>query len=334
MPSARETPFTQTDPSLWKAGVTLSAEDGQKLGKTTLGRVPPSSEWWTVSRGAGFNGTQESNVQRVGYVNSFSAGGAWKDSSFANRGAASLRLCHPSLWVVGDVRDHGTLNRDQRVFTGDFTRTSLPGYRGFIPGKKSETVFGETFRVANAVSQEIRPPREGVAPRAVVPYLDEPQGLRSLRTIQSESDLRHSVVYGNRREELFALGHTAKTNMVKDHEIPPPMQRTFSTPQLCEAIPGYTGFVSGRVAEAAHLDWRKQQREHQCEAVPGTYGKAVAGWSKFVPGKVSETVHGSVGMANTFKSMQSRQYFQGYEADQPQYPAAASHLATVSPLAP
>lgn len=325
---------------LWKGpGVTLRFVDERRMGKSTLGKLPPEQGYWTISHGAGVNLPQESNVQRTMYPDQFTAGGAWKDSSFEKRGPRSERVCHPSLWPVpGDVRSIPTWNRHAEVPVGDFTRSALPGYRGYIPGKKAETVFGESFRVANAVSLEMRPPGMGkaqVVPEPPVPYVDLPLGTRSLRTIKSESDLKHSVFYADepRRSELLASGYTSLTNLHKDHEIPPAMTRTFSSPQLCEAIPGYTGFVHGRVAEAAHLDWRHPQRDMECTAIPNTYGSALSGWSKFVPGKVSETVHASNGMTNSFKSMQTRRYFEKHEAAVPQYPAAISDLARSAPLA-
>lgn len=39
-------------------------------------------------------------------------------------------------------------------------RDAIPGYRGYIPGKTSETVFGGTFTQANAAAHEMRPASE------------------------------------------------------------------------------------------------------------------------------------------------------------------------------
>merc|ERR1719215_1066169 len=36
-------------------------------------------------------------------------------------------------------------------------RDAMPGYRGFVPGKKAETVFGQTFMQANESSHGFRP---------------------------------------------------------------------------------------------------------------------------------------------------------------------------------
>jgi hypothetical protein len=310
----------------WKPGVTLREQDvvlsDTGLGRVTLGRVGPSGTTLTKTKGAGFNNTQESNVQRIMYPDNFTAGGSWKDSSFVKRGPASERVCHPSLWPVEDARTTDTVVRDTKVYVGDYRVTAIPGYRGYIPGRRAETVFGTPVRVSQAISAEMRMPQQKTEAEKPTPYVDEPQGLRPLRTCVSMTDMKHSVNYGGHREENFAKGYEAKTNIVKDHEIPPAMTRTFSSP--CDlgsrVFPGYQGYVPQRVPETAHLDWRTPQKAQDNQAVAPTYGSGVAGWSCFVPGRVAETTFGTTGMSNVYRSMATREYFDKYKPDMPQFP--------------
>jgi hypothetical protein len=318
-----------TDTS-WKPGVTIRRQDNADRfndtgdGRVTLGRIGPVEGTWTVTKGAGFNHTLESNVQRQKYPDNFNTGGSWKDSSFSKRGKASERVCHPSLWPVEHVRDHRMWVRDKLVEVGDYRRSGLPGYKGYIPGKKPETVFGETVRVANAVSAELTPVGTKTEVEGAVPYVDLPQGLRSLSTCLEwpGSGMKSSVNYGPDREAKLAQGYTSKSNLIKDHEIPPAIPRSFSSPCNLDAkaFPGYSGYVPQRTPEGAHLDWRTPQAAQVNEAVPNSYGRALAGWSPFVPGRVAETVYGNIGMANTWRSMATREYFDAYDAQKPQFP--------------
>jgi hypothetical protein len=328
--------------SSWKPGVTIRGQDladrfsNTGDGRVTLGLIGPVDGDWTVTRGAGFNHTLESNVQRQMYPDNFNCAGSWKDSSFAKRGRASERPCHPSLWPVDDVRNHRTWVRQKGVTVGDFRRSAIPGYKGYIPGKKAESVFGETVRVANAVATGLTPVGAKTEVETAVPYVDLTQGIRSFKTCldwplpgkQSPlyPDMNNSVNYGPDRDAKLAKGYTSNTNMVKDHEIPPAMTRSFSSPCSLDskAFPGYSGYIPQRLSEAAHLDWRTPQAAQVNDAVPNSYGRALAGWSPFVPGRVAETVHGHIGMANTWKSMATREYFDTYHAEKPQFPRGMS----------
>ncbi|KAF4672045.1 hypothetical protein FOL47_000985 [Perkinsus chesapeaki] len=209
----------------------------------------------TVSA-AGYRDEVDCKVRRSGYTHSYCFDGTWKPSSFianANCSPSSGEASHPSLWRVEDCRHIKAVPRDEAAPVGQYTRTALPGYRGYIPAKTSETVFGARFAEANNTASDQRDYYEVTAKAGKPAYAESAssvheavQGKKGLCEIVRGTDLRHSTNYGNARLTAQQLGLHSGTNLHKDHAVPPALQRSFSVP----GVPGYTGAVPGFKAES------------------------------------------------------------------------------------
>jgi len=62
---------------------------------------------------------------------------------------------HPSMWSKKEIHDSRVVVRP-KVTPGNPRRDPLPGYRGYIPSTKAETIFGSTLRVASQEAHAIR----------------------------------------------------------------------------------------------------------------------------------------------------------------------------------
>lgn len=183
---------------------------------------------------AGFRSDLDSKVTRCGYPNEYNHEG------------------HVSLWQLSAIRSPSQLAQNP-ISPISIRMDSIPGYTGFIPGKKSETVIQQTHAAAIRTASEMRPYQAGENPaKKFLTAWDRPSGRRPLQTILAASELRWSGSYAG------------ATTVVKDHEVPPPMRRSFSqivrtsveesptgdSPALAGiARPGYAGYIPGKKAE-------------------------------------------------------------------------------------
>jgi len=124
-------------------------------------------------RAAGFN-SNETKAVRIGDTRDHFFDGTWKPSPFAqlpndepinatlhwypDSNPKKRDACHPSLWSVEEIGGPPVISTEPAPgrIRHEFTRCAIPGYRGNIPGKKAETVFGNTCMVVNARSTDLR----------------------------------------------------------------------------------------------------------------------------------------------------------------------------------
>jgi hypothetical protein len=62
---------------------------------------------------------------------------------------------HPAMWSTDEIHDSRVVVRP-KVVPGNPRRDPIPGYRGYIPAVKAETIFGSTQRVATQEAHSIR----------------------------------------------------------------------------------------------------------------------------------------------------------------------------------
>jgi len=62
---------------------------------------------------------------------------------------------HPAMWSKSDIHNSRAVVRP-KVVPGNPRRDPIPGYRGYIPGVKAETIFGSTQRIATQEAHGIR----------------------------------------------------------------------------------------------------------------------------------------------------------------------------------
>jgi len=115
-------------------------------------------------RSAGF-AQRETKVRRCGDQSDYHSDGSCKPSSYLSRSddptlAWSTRHdAHPSLLLPANLHKDNRTRRDA-VPAGNHRVIATVGYRGYIPGKDAETVFGA---LTTAVNQECWKRREGQA---------------------------------------------------------------------------------------------------------------------------------------------------------------------------
>ncbi|KAF4652866.1 hypothetical protein FOZ61_009354 [Perkinsus olseni] len=266
---------------------------------------------------AGYRDEVDSKVRRSGYTHSYCFDGTWKPSSFISNAdctPSSGEVSHPSLWRVEDCRHIRAVCRDEAHRVGQRTRTALPGYRGYIPAKTSETVFGARFTEANNTAADQRNYQARVDRHTgeVDAAYESGQGKKGLSGILHDTDLKHSTNYGQAQRTAQQLGFHSGTNLLKDHRVPPGRPRSFSS----SGIPGYTGDIprfkaeshvpSSRVAAEPDHAGRKSL---QHSAVRHTvYGRAIPRYAGFIPGQTSETVFGRTFMRNHRTALRTRSY--------------------------
>jgi len=155
----------------------------------------------------------------------------------------------PETNLGGTTRRYGSVPVVQRVPQFDKPQISIPGYTGYIPGKRSECIVGGTFQRINSESRLIRavdrydhqdllktrmhpeaPPKR---PRSPIPR--DARGLRS----PAAGDQRESVIM---RSSDLPHGPGGP----EPHSIP-----------KC-AIPKYAGYIPGKSSENVYGDtWTK-----------------------------------------------------------------------------
>ncbi|KAF4699489.1 hypothetical protein FOZ63_007173, partial [Perkinsus olseni] len=261
-----------------------------------------------------------------GYTHSYCFDGTWKPSSFISNAdctPSSGEVSHPSLWRVEDCRHIQAVCRDEAHRVGQRTRTALPGYRGYIPAKASETVFGARFTEANNTAADQRNYQARVDRHTgeVDAAYESGQGKKGLSGILHDTDLKHSTNYGQAQRTAQQLGLHSGTNLLKDHRVPPGRPRSFSS----SGIPGYTGDIprfkaeshvpSSRVAAEPDHAGRKSL---QHSAVRHTlYGRAIPRYAGFIPGQTSETVFGKIFMRNHRTALRTRSYLMTHDSEAP-----------------
>lgn len=94
---------------------------------------------------------------------------------------------------------------------------NIPGYTGYIPGLKVETVYGSLREAVTDHCDKIRPYETKEFRLEPLTFKEPPQGKRAFGAILQHSNLKFSVDYGTES--------AGRKLPVKDHEVPPPIPR-------------------------------------------------------------------------------------------------------------
>ena len=238
---------------------------------------------------AGLRADVETRVTRTGYPGSFKFDG----SRFEDPIEVGSPSSHPALWNIEDVRDESVIVADNPVRIGDFRSNSTVGYTGFIPAKISENVVQKSTAESNLHSKNIRPYEAAPAGqrKGYETLHDKPSGRKSMTSILATTEMKHSNAYSRHIE-----GIPANLSLVKDHNVPDPIQKSF-TP-MGYAPRGYAGFVPDDLKVGPELGQLPQSE----------ISRAIAGYAGFIPGQQSESVFGATATRSIAKAMKTRDY--------------------------
>eukprot|EP00397_Hematodinium_sp_SG-2012_P043588 GEMP01048482.1.p1 GENE.GEMP01048482.1~~GEMP01048482.1.p1 ORF type:complete len:247 (+),score=33.52 GEMP01048482.1:56-742(+) len=193
-------------------------------------------------RCAGF-AQRETKVRRCGDMSEYHFDGTWKPSSFTNRAEQphlSWGKCtesHPSLLPPHKFHYVNFVKRENPVPLDPNNLIARVGYRGFIPRKDAETVFGA---VKTAVQHECHQRVDYAdAIREYKCIVNEPQGKKPLEEILATTDLKHSCNMGYQKEYFRRDMWPApqRQQVFKDHHIPRERPKTFGTLRHCRSTP-------------------------------------------------------------------------------------------------
>eukprot|EP00392_Amoebophrya_sp_AT5.2_P017622 g18010.t1 len=161
--------------------------------------------------------------------------GSWKASSYANPPGyldadvqtpwtrtlnfkpRSGKKGPPALWPIEQVESTPTVPQ-KPVWPPNLSLRAnhIPGYTAFIPGEKSETVYGSLRSGITDYAESIRPYEEKDVTLKPILYQNATIGRMGLSKILKTTDLIHTVSYGNLEPNP---GNRPK--QYKDH-VPPP----------------------------------------------------------------------------------------------------------------
>lgn len=225
-------------------------------------------------------------VRRMGDCGDYYFDGSWKSSSFANppgyldadeRSPWTKTLnwkprCGltgpPALWPIDHITQTPAVGQDA-IFADLHTLRgrNIPGYLGYIPGKRAETVYGSIRAGINHYCENMRQSDEKDVSTKPLLYKNATIGKKSLGDILKTSDMKYTTTYGG-------VTPDKETNMkyvLKDHEIPPRGKPNTTSPGILSwsgfrpevsrsldsrnpqyyvrgglaTMPGYTGYRSG-----------------------------------------------------------------------------------------
>ncbi|CAD7922740.1 unnamed protein product [Amoebophrya sp. A25] len=191
-------------------------------------------------------------VRRMGDLGDFYFDGSWKASSFANppgyldadvRTPWTRTLNYapksgvpgpPSLWPIDHVTSTPAVPQAP-IWPPNLSlrANNIPGYKGYIPGEKVETVYGTLRSGCVDHAEKLRTYEEkDVAPKPLL-YNNATIGRMSLKQILKTTDLKHTVSYGDLEPNP---GNRLK--QYKDH-VPPARITPNPSPT---GVMGWSGF--------------------------------------------------------------------------------------------
>eukprot|EP00451_Oxyrrhis_marina_P028090 CAMPEP_0204358392 /NCGR_PEP_ID=MMETSP0469-20131031/36484_1 /ASSEMBLY_ACC=CAM_ASM_000384 /TAXON_ID=2969 /ORGANISM="Oxyrrhis marina" /LENGTH=353 /DNA_ID=CAMNT_0051346255 /DNA_START=19 /DNA_END=1080 /DNA_ORIENTATION=- len=182
-----------------------------------------------------------------------------------------------SLRTSGRDADKGVAYKD----TFGYGQTAIPGYRGFVPGKNSDTVFGGTFRKVNSDSQLLRQRK-----------MYDPGAASQVRSIRAREGAQKSAT-GTLR--MSSLGSTADQRGGPDHHTRHPAV-TSGAAVRSHAAAG--DFEESRILDTKELRWRDNGPRR------GDLKRDnIVGYTGFVPGRHSENVFANTWTLNNSESV-------------------------------
>ncbi|CAD7951651.1 unnamed protein product [Amoebophrya sp. A120] len=251
-----------------------SASSTSAAGGARPGSLAASSN---VAAAAGFRQIN-TNVRRCGDFGDYFFDGSWKASSFVsppghldtelrtpwtktlNFVPRSGKAGPPALWPIDHVTKTPTVPQEP---VWGYDKLSLrgnhvPGYSGFIPGEKAETIYGSLRSGISDHAEGIRPYEEKDVSLKPILYNNPTIGRMPLKKILKTTDLIHTVSYGN-----LEPNPGSRLKQYKDH-VPPPR----ITPNCSSTgILGWSGF---RPVVNRNLDGRKPSYlSHDVQMITG-----------------------------------------------------------------